>query len=176
MGNMAIAIEDLKVRPYQLFENQWLLLTSGDFSTGKYNAMTIAWGSMGSMWSKPFVQVVVRPTRYTYEFMNKYPTFTVCAFPKEYRKALALLGARSGRDSDKISEAGITAVAGQQIAAPTFLEASLTLECVKNYWADMVPENFLDETINQKYAEKDYHRIYFGEIKAIYGDTSFYSK
>ena len=176
MANTVIAVADLQVRSYQLFENQWLLLTSGDYSKGKYNAMTIAWGTIGSMWSKPIVQVVVRPTRYTFEFMNEYTTFTVCAFPKEYRKALALLGAKSGRDGDKITEAGITPIAAQKITAPTYLEASLTLECEKIYWADMLPEHFLDENIHQKYPDKDYHRIYFGEIKAAYGDASLYSK
>ena len=175
MANSEIAFKDLRVRSYNLFENQWLLLCSGDYKSGKLNAMTIAWGSIGSMWSKPFVQVVVRPSRYTYEFMNEYPGFTVTAFPKEYRKALALLGAKSGRDSDKITEAGLTPIASQKIAAPTFKEANLTLECEKNYWADMNPEQFLKEEIFQKYPEKDYHRIYFGEIVAIHGDTSLYS-
>ena len=175
MVHSDIAAKDLQVRSYNLFENQWLLLCSGDYQSGKFNAMTIAWGSIGSMWSKPFVQVVVRPTRYTYEFLNEYPSFTVTAFPKEYRKALALLGAKSGRDGDKITETGLTPVASQKIAAPTFKEANLTFECEKMFSSDMIPSQFLKDDIFRKYPEKDYHRIYFGEIVALYGDASIYS-
>jgi len=50
------------------------------------------------MWDKPFAMVVVRPTRYTFEFMNRYPDFTLTAFPQKYRKDLSLLGKKSGRD------------------------------------------------------------------------------
>ena len=35
--------------------------------------MTVSWGSMGMIWNKPFIQVVVRPQRHTFEFMEKYP-------------------------------------------------------------------------------------------------------
>ncbi|MBI9052070.1 MAG: flavin reductase [Anaerolineaceae bacterium] len=175
MERSEISVDEFCIRSYQLIEKQWLLLTSGDFHEGKYNAMTIGWGSIGSMWSRPFVQVVVRPTRYTYEFMNIYPTFTVTAFPNQYRKALALLGSKSGRDGDKITEAALTPIASKQVAAPGYAEANLIIECEKTYWDDMKPENFLNKDIFQKYPENDYHRIYFGEIKNITGDASLYA-
>ena len=87
-----------------MFDEQWLLLTGGDFARGKFNAMTISWGSLGIIWGRPFVQVVVRPTRYTHEFMERFDTFTVTAFPERHRRALNLLGSKSGRDGDKIAE------------------------------------------------------------------------
>ena len=43
--------------------------------------MTVSWGALGCMWGRPFAQVVVRPQRYTFEFIETYPTFTLCAFP-----------------------------------------------------------------------------------------------
>jgi hypothetical protein len=54
-----------------LWSKQWLLLTSGDLGKNDYNTMTIAWGSIGVMWNKPFVQVVVRPTRYTTPLLSQ---------------------------------------------------------------------------------------------------------
>ena len=80
-----IPFDKLMIKAHDLWENQWFLLTCGDFSEKRFNTMTVAWGSLGSMWNKPFAQVVVRPTRYTYEFMEEYNTFTLCAFPSQYK-------------------------------------------------------------------------------------------
>lgn len=162
-----------KLKSIDIWERQWFVLTCGDFKTGKFNSMTIAWGSVGVMWSKPFVQVVVRPTRHTYTFMNKYDTFTVCAFPKQHKRALSILGTVSGKNRDKIKETGLTPIASSQVAAPAFAEAELIIECKKNYWDDLNPENVLLSEIDRHYPNKDYHRIYFGEILAINGTDKF---
>jgi flavin reductase (DIM6/NTAB) family NADH-FMN oxidoreductase RutF len=167
MKRKPINIENFQIKPHDLWKNQWLLLTAGDFSTGNYNTMTVAWGSFGTMWAKPFAQVVVRPTRYTFDFMEKYDTFTLTAFPSQYKKALSYLGSHSGRDSDKIRKAGLTAIASTQVVAPSFQEAELVLECEKTYWQDMNPNNFVNPAIGKNYPNKDWHRIYFGEILAI---------
>jgi flavin reductase (DIM6/NTAB) family NADH-FMN oxidoreductase RutF len=125
------------------------------------------------MWGKPFIQVVVRPVRYTYGFMEGYDTFTVSAFPPEDRKALELLGTKSGRDSDKIAQSGLTPIASTAVAAPSFAEAELVLECRKLYFDDMDPGRFVDPTIDQNYPKKDYHRIYFGELVAVLGEPKY---
>jgi flavin reductase (DIM6/NTAB) family NADH-FMN oxidoreductase RutF len=164
-----IPFDEFLVKAHHLWAKQWLLLTAGDFAGGRFNTMTVGWGSVGTMWGRPFAQVVVRPIRYTYEFIERYDTFTLCAFPQRYRRALNLLGTKSGRDGDKIAEAGLTPVASTQVAAPGFAEADLILECRKIYWDDMAPSRFLDPTIEGNYPNKDYHRIYFGQILAIYG-------
>lgn len=173
MERHPISVEKFLVTAHDLWANQWLLLTSGDFKKGHFNTMTVGWGSFGTMWAKPFAQVVVRPGRYSYEFMEQYDSFTLCAFPKEYKKALALLGSKSGRDGDKIAEAGLTPVAASQVAAPAFEEAELVVECRKMYWDDFKPENFLDPTIDKNYPIKDYHRIYFGEIMTVTGNNKY---
>ena len=173
MDRKPIAVGDLLVRAHHLWAEQWMLLTSGDFAKGKFNAMAVGWGSLGTMWGKPFAQVVVRPTRYTRKFMEQYDTFTLCAFPEAYRKAVQLLGGKSGRDGDKIAESNLTPVASSTVAAPCFAEAELVIECRKMYWQDLTPANFVDPTIEKNYPQKDYHRIYFGEIVAVAGTESF---
>ena len=173
MERKAIAIEEFNINAYSFFENDWLLLTSGDFAAGKYNAMTISWGSLGVMWGHPFVQVVVRPHRYTFEFMERYDTFTLCAFPRQYHRALSLLGTKSGRDGDKIAQSGLTPIAASRIAAPGYAEAGLVMECRKIYWQDYDPGHFLDPDIAKNYPQQDYHRIYFGEILAVIGTDAY---
>lgn len=173
MDRKPIAIKDFVCKPQILWANQWLLLTAGDFAAGQFNTMTVAWGSIGNMWDRPFVQAFVRPTRYTYEFMEKYPTFTLCAFPESHREALRHLGTTSGRDGDKISDSGLTVIASGRVAAPAFAEAELVLECKKIYWDDIRAGNFLETRIDRNYPRKDYHRIYFGEILAISGSASY---
>ena len=169
MNRSPIDVFQFAVKPVHLWDKQWLLLTAGDFQAGKFNSMTVGWGSFGVMWNKPFALVVVRPVRYTYEFIDRYETFTLCAFSRYYKKALNILGTKSGRDGDKITEAGLTPSASHMIAAPGLNEAELSIECRKIYWDDLHPGQFLDSGIEQHYPRKDYHRIYYGEIVYVEG-------
>ena len=57
------------------FDKKWALLCAG--TKEKHNTMTISWGGMGTLWSKPVVTVYVKPCRYTYGFMNDNDYFTV---------------------------------------------------------------------------------------------------
>lgn len=157
-----IKITDLKAEVSGLWLRRWFLLAAGTMDD--FNAMTVGWGSLGGMWGKPFAQVVVRPTRHTFQYMEKSDTFTLSSFSRDYRDALMLLGSTSGRDGDKIAKSGLTPIPSTKVDAPTFKEAELVLECKKTYWQDMDPAHFLDESLHKHYNEKDYHRIYFGEI------------
>jgi flavin reductase (DIM6/NTAB) family NADH-FMN oxidoreductase RutF len=162
-----IQVLDFVARPVDIWLKKWFLLTAGNRE--HYNTMAVAWGSLGGMWNQPFVQVVVRPSRFTFEFINKYNTFTLCSFPEQFRKAVSFLGTRSGRDSDKIMESGLTVISSKSVEAPAFQEADLILECKKIYWQDMDPGHFLDDQIQGNYPEQDYHRIFFGRILRILG-------
>ncbi|MFY9399376.1 MAG: flavin reductase [Desulfomonilia bacterium] len=173
MKRKPIDFKDLIVQAHALWSRQWLVLTCGDFAAGDFNSMTVGWGSFGVMWNLPFAMVVVRPGRYTREFMERYDTFTLCALGKKYREALKILGSTSGRDTDKISMAGLTPIASSKVAAPGFAEAQLILELKKIYWDDLEPGQFLDPSIEKHYPQRDYHRIYFGEILAISGTDSY---
>ena len=97
-----IPIHDFTVSPHHLWNDRWLLLAAGDLAAGHFNMMTVAWGSFGTMWNRPFAQVVVRPTRHTHGFTERYDSFTLTAFPERLRPVLKELGTRSGRDMDKI--------------------------------------------------------------------------
>lgn len=173
MQRKPIDITKLQIQPHHLFASQWLLLTAGDYAKGLFNTMTIGWGALGTMWSKPFVFVAVRHSRYTFQFMENYDTFTLTAFPKEHHDALNLLGTRSGRDGDKIAASGLTPEPSSVIAAPSFKEAEIVIECQKNYANDLNPAHFLDESIDHHYPNKDFHRIYYGEILKSFGTDKY---
>ncbi len=173
MTRALIPFEQLKTNPFSIFDKQWMLVTSGDFEKKHFNTMTVSWGFLGTMWHRPVVQVVVRPPRFTFEFMEQYDTFTVCVFPEEYRKALQILGTKSGRDGDKIKEAGLTPAAVEGVAAPAFAEAELVIACRKIHWQDLLPEHFLDPGIDHHYTRKDYHRFYFGEALSVVGESKY---
>jgi len=173
MPKIEIDPNDLVLRPYRQWDKGWFVLAAGDFSTGTFNAMTVNWGSMGFLWGKPFVQIVVRPTRFTYGFTEEFDNFTLSAFPEEYRRALDILGSKSGRDVDKISLSGLTPTASMHIASPAFAEAELTLECRKIYYDDFDPAHFLDSGIERNYSKNDYHRVYFGQVLRIFGEKKY---
>lgn len=173
MTRSAIPLDRLALRSFQIWMHQWFLLTAGDFSRGEFNTMTVSWGSLGTMWNKPFAQVVVRPSRYTYGFLERFPDFTLCSFSEEHRDALRLLGTRSGRDGDKIAEAGLTPASSSAVGSPCFAEANLVLECRKIYWQDLDSGHFLDPEIEEHYPRRDYHRIYFGEVVAASGESHY---
>jgi len=161
-----VKVTEFSVDVVNLWIKQWLLLTAGTID--ECNMMTVAWGSIGCMWNKPFAQILVRPQRHTRKYVEQSDSFTLCAFPEEYRKDLLTLGTISGRDGDKLSKTGLTLKASRRVAAPSYNEAIFILECRKIYFQDMDPSGFIDKTIQDNYAANDYHRIYFGEILSVF--------
>jgi flavin reductase (DIM6/NTAB) family NADH-FMN oxidoreductase RutF len=175
MQRIAIKPENLLVRPHHLFDKITFLLTCGDFATNDFNTMTIGWGSIGTMWNRPFVMVAVRPTRYTYEFFERYQDFTVSAFPSEFRKDLTYLGTHSGRDGNKLKQTRLTPIASAKVKSPGFEQAELVIECKNIYYSDFDPAHFLDPKIDLNYPAKDYHRVFYGEIVNILGTEEYRS-
>jgi len=107
--------------------------------------------------------VFVRPTRYTYDFMETHPSFTLSFFDVRWRDALEFCGAHSGRDTDKAAQTGLTPIP-VPCGAVAFAQARLILECRTLYSDDLRPNRFLDPAIEGKYPKKDYHRMYVGEV------------
>ncbi len=99
MAFKEIPIGSLTFNPFEKIGKEWFLVTAGD--ENGYNTMTASWGFMGVMWNKNTMTTVIRPSRYTYEFIEKAGLFTVSFLPEEKRPALNFCGSRSGRDFDK---------------------------------------------------------------------------
>lgn len=157
----SIAPKQLQNNVFSLLEDQWTLISAGNEQ--KYNSMTASWGGLGVLFHKPVATIYVRPQRYTYEFIERQDYFTLSFLGEEHRDALRLLGSKSGRDSDKLRDSGLTrCMAGEQ--APYFAEAELVLVCRKLYAQDFDPRSFIDPSLHDFYEKKDYHRMYIAEI------------
>ncbi len=163
---MDTSLASLQLHPFTEFDKRWMVLSAGDFASGNWNCMTVSWGFVGTMWHLPVAQTVVRPQRHTRQFLDRYDTFTLCAFPETCRPALTLLGTKSGRDGDKVSESGLHPTAAGSVAAPVFEEADLILECRKLFRQPMTPEALLDPRAVDAYPTQDYHILYMGEVVA----------
>ncbi len=140
-----------------------LLLTSWK-DDGSANAMTIGWGMIGIIWSRPLWQVLVRPSRYTYQLLERQPFFCVNVMPEEYNRALQICGTKSGRDYDKLSLAGITAEKGSACGAPVIKESIIHYECQIVHKNDFVPEQMVPDIREGNYPSGDFHRVYWGQI------------
>ncbi len=160
MGFKETKPELLTDNPFKLIGSDWMLITAG--TPDSFNTMTASWGGLGILWERKVATCFIRPTRFTYEFAEGAPYFTLSFFEEQYRKALTYCGTHSGRNTDKIREAGLTPV--NEGGFVYFSEARLVLACRKIYVQDIDPSRFLDPKIDDMYPQKDYHRMYIGEI------------
>lgn len=149
-----------KINPFNLIGNDWMLITSGNQKN--FNTMTASWGGLGILWNKKVAFSFVRPQRYTFEFMEENELFTLSFFDAEHKDALRLCGRKSGRDCDKVKEAGLTPFFEDN--APCFEEAKMILVCKKIYSQFINPECMIDKSLEKNYENKDYHKMFIGEI------------
>lgn len=164
-----ITVSELNINPITEISKGWMLLTAGCEDRG-YNTMTCSWGHIGSIWGSgggwPTAVCYVRPQRYTKEFVDREELYTLSFFPEGYKKQLAYLGSRSGRDEDKVTKVGLTPVFGDGFTY--FAEARLVLVCRKLYRAPLIEEGFQDKSIlEDHYPTRDLHDMYIGEIVRI---------
>ena len=111
------------------------------------------------------VTVYVKPCRYTFGFMNDNDYFTVSFYPEECRKAMAVMGTKSGRDINKDEASGLTVKPIGQ--AVTYEEAEVTFICRKIYWQDLARENMPGDAVERFYTEEEPHRMFIGEVVEI---------
>ncbi len=146
-----------------MIASDWMLVTAG--TQDAYNTMTASWGALGELWNRKIAICYVRPVRHTFGFMEKHEYFTLCWFNEIHREILKFCGTNSGRDVDKEKRTGLVPVESPS-GSVYFDQARLVLECKKIYTHDLDPALFLDPMIEKEYPEKDYHRVYLGEITA----------
>lgn len=150
---------------FDAIRKRWILITAGNLED--CNAMTANWGGIGILWRKEVSFIFIRPTRHTFIFVEKEKYFTISFFEEKYRGALEICGTKSGKDHDKITESGLTAM--EIDGSVAFEEAEQILVCRKIYYDDLEPTKFLDPEIEGiHYPNKDYHRLYVGEIVSAY--------
>jgi flavin reductase (DIM6/NTAB) family NADH-FMN oxidoreductase RutF len=151
-----------ETKPVELFDKAALLLVE---SGGVRNAMAIAWGGLGVLWSRPALTVYVRDSRYTHELMETCSSWSVNFFA-ERRDLIKYFGMVSGRDEDKIAKSGLRVEKVE--STPIFPEADLVIVARKLIGIPLPDDKILDPAINERlYMGGGFHSMYSGEILKI---------
>ena len=145
------------------FDKKWALLTAGNKDS--FNTMTVSWGGMGTLWSKPVVTAYVRTSRYTHEFLDKEEYFTLSFYPEDYKPILVEMGSKSGRDIDKMNYKGLTAKeVGDTV---TFAEVEVTFVCKKLFKQELSVDNMSKDIVDAFYTGDAAHDMYIGEVVEV---------
>ena len=158
------SVYDLSFNVFEEINKNWMLITAKN-SDGKVNTMTASWGMMGEIWGKEAVTVYIRQSRYTKEFVDSQEYFTLSLFDG-YKKELGVLGSKSGRDGDKISEVGFTIEEVDN--QPTFSQCKAVLVCKKMYQNDIAIKDMKEDIVKAMYQDGDQHTMYIAEIVGCY--------
>jgi len=156
--------ELIKKNPFQAIGKEWMLIAAGN--KDKKNAMTASWGGLGVMFGKNVAFIVVRPQRYTKEFIDNEDTFSLSFLDKKYRNILNYFGTVSGREEDKIAKSGLTV--SYYDTTPYFNEANMVLICKKLCAQPFDSDSMIYENIKSTwYPQQDYHTLYIAEITNV---------
>ena len=144
------------------------LLLASTREDGASNVMTIGWASVGVIWGVPVMVVLVRPSRYTYRFIETSRLFTVNVPTQAMRPYVNICGTKSGRDVDKL--AGVPTSMGQRVDAVVLKECPLVYECKVVHTNDVIPENLVPDVARRAYPLGDYHRLFYGQIVGTFAE------
>lgn len=152
----------------QLIKSKGAFLLAKSKNDEKINVMTIGWASIGYMWSKPIMTVLVRKSRFTHHIIEKATSFTVSIPTDDLIEALNFCGTKSGRDFDKFKECKLSVIPAQKVDTPIIDISGFHYECKIVYKSGMNPDFLCKEYKEDVYADNDYHTFYFGEIVSCY--------
>ena len=124
MSFKEISVKELKENFVNIIGDEWMLVSAGN--ENGYNMMTASWGGLGVMWNEPVAVTVIRPQRYTKEFVDDNDVFTLSFYGDE-KNIHKVCGSKSGRDTDKTAQTGLTPVFSDDTVY--FEQARLVLVC-----------------------------------------------
>ena len=97
-------------------------------AAGKANVMTASWGGICCS-NPPCIAVSLRKATYTYGNIMEKKAFTINIPSEANIKDADYFGTVSGKNEDKFSNTGLTAVKSELVDAPYIKEFPLVLEC-----------------------------------------------
>ncbi len=157
-----ISAKEIEGNIIKAISEEWMLITAGD--KNGYNMMTASWGFAGEMWGDDSVAIMVRPQRYTMDFINDSDYFTL-SFYGDNKAIHKVCGSQSGRDVDKTELTGLTPVFADD--SVYFKQARLVIVCKKQYVQRLEENCFIDKEPLRWYENKDYHYMIIGKIEKV---------
>lgn len=95
---------------------------------GKHNPITLGWTMIVSH-HPPMMAIAIGKTRYSLEAIRSAGEFVI-AFPSEHQADETMLyGTKSGRDTDKLADAGANIVPASKIDSVLLADAVANFEC-----------------------------------------------
>lgn len=157
-----ISAKEIDKNIIKAIADEWMLITAGN--KDGYNMMTASWGFMGEMWGNDCVSIMVRPQRYTMEFIDNNDYFTL-SFYGDKKDIHKVCGSMSGRDVNKTELTGLTPVFDDK--SVYFDEAKMVVVCKKQYVQRLEENCFIDKDPLKWYENKDYHFMVIGKIEKV---------
>lgn len=156
-------IEQLEINPFEKIGKEWALVSAG--SKQRANTMTISWGGVGVLWGKNVAFIFIRDSRYTKEFIDSNDFISISFLGSQYRDALNYCGSHSGKDEDKLANAGLNW--NYKLSIPFIDEGNLILLCRKLSATKITKDSFIAPDIAKWYADNDMHTMYVAEILEV---------
>jgi len=140
--------KSLGARTFALPVPLWIV---GSYSeNGEPNIMAAAWGGITCS-SPPSVGVSLQKSRATYDNIIRTKAFTINIPSQKYVVAADYVGIESGKNVDKFSVSGLTAIRSEVVDAPYVGEFPLILECKLTHTIELgVHTQFIGEIIDVK--------------------------
>lgn len=132
-----------------------VMVSAGD-RAGNSNILTVAWtGTVCT--NPPMVYISVRPERFSYHMIKESGEFVINLTTKALVRATDYCGVRSGRDTDKWKECGLTRETSSELRyAPAIKESPVNIECrVKQI------------------LELGSHHMFLAEVAAVHVDEAY---
>ena len=164
-GYKRIAPDKIPGNFIKMLSEDWMLITAGNDQ--QFNPMTASWGGIGYLYNKPVTYCFVNPARYTYNLIDKGDTYTLTFYTETYREALNYCGHNSGRDKDKVKEAGLTPITTPS-GSKAFSEAWMIIECRKMHSQPLDVDGFSDPELKKQWTGKTMHKLFIGEILNVW--------
>lgn len=157
-----ITAKEIKQNLISAIADEWMLISAGD--KDGYNMMTASWGFMGEMWGADTAVAMIRPQRYTMNFVEKSDYFAL-SFYGDKKDIHKVCGSLSGKDVNKTELTGLTPVFSDNTVY--FEQARLILICKKQYMQTLEKECFIDKEPLKWYKDDDFHNMIFGKIEKV---------
>lgn len=147
----------------QIRKGAFLTVLAGD----DLNVMTIGWASIGFLWGRPVMTIMVRKSRHTFSLIERTDNFTVTVPKVDAVAPLEYCGTKSGKKVDKLQECNLEVFPSHKVHTPIVNLPGVHFECDIVYKSAIDPTHLVD-SYTHLYPENDYHTVYYGEIKQCY--------
>lgn len=116
----------------------------------EYNIITLSW--LGTICTNPpMCYISVRPERHSYDIIKKNMEFVINITTDDLAFATDWCGVKSGRNTNKFEEMGLTPGKSSIVQAPVIVESPLNIECrVKEIISLGSHDMFIADVVNVK--------------------------